>query len=335
MSDLSHSFSLPDSALARGHDLVLRHLPPERPVLYLKPPSTATVSSPQGSFFWHPWFPENARLKAAGWTESLEPEREGPWAGIVGYGGKQKEENLHLVRAGAGLLAPGGSLLFLVPNDYGSKSYLKPLQEVFEEVSYESGRKSRLYLLRSPRSGRGSSELVPFQPIESDPTLVTCPGLFSWKKPDRGSQLLVEALQGRSLRGPVADLGAGWGYLSRHLPKELEIHLLEADRRGLEACRRNLPEHNLTLHWCDVTTVELASKFATVLCNPPFHTAKKSEPALGAAFLARAFSLLKTGGEMFLVGNVHLPYARLAGEFFGEVETVTRRDGFLVVRARK
>ena len=44
---------------------------------------------------------------------------------------------------------------------------------------------------------------------------VTRPGVFSADGPDKGSLALVDALP--PLAGQVADLGAGWGFLARHI----------------------------------------------------------------------------------------------------------------------
>jgi 16S rRNA (guanine1207-N2)-methyltransferase len=61
----------------------------------------------------------------------------------------------------------------------------------------------------------------------------TRPGVFSADGPDRGSALLAAALPAR-LGPKVADLGAGWGYLSRAvLAREgvKRLDLVEAEPR--------------------------------------------------------------------------------------------------------
>src|SRR5690606_30184258 len=124
-----------------------------------------------------------------------------------------------------------------------------------------------------------------------------------WDKVDRGSELLADVLSAEKLRGPVLDLGAGWGYLASRLPERLEIHLLEADLRGLEACRLNLEGHRLHLHWADGTDPKtlpqkMQDRFPVVVTNPPFHTHKKADPVLGGAFVSTAAWSLKPGGVL-------------------------------------
>ncbi len=318
----------PDPLLTRAHELLAKYPPGEESALWLKPPSSCPRPANSESRFWHPWRPEHFALSDQGW-KALESSR--PWKEIVLFGGKHKEENYSLLDYAAAHLEPEGRLHFLVPNDYGSKSYQKILAQKFARMEYQSGRKSRLYQLAAPTQS-GDSDLCPLTQNASG--FWTCPGLFCWQKPDRGSSVLASELAQRSLQGPVADLGAGWGYLSSQLPSELKLDLFEADARGVEACRRNLEGRTCEVHWEDVTGLKQERKFATVITNPPFHSGKKSEPLLGAAFVAAAHRLLKTRGQLYLVGNAHLPYPKVMASFFEQVEVLRREDGFAVVLGR-
>ena len=60
---------------------------------------------------------------------------------------------------------------------------------------------------RACRTGRRSRTQI-------EGGFTTVPGVFSADAPDRGSVLLAAALPAK-LPARVADLGAGWGYLSR------------------------------------------------------------------------------------------------------------------------
>jgi 16S rRNA (guanine1207-N2)-methyltransferase len=59
------------------------------------------------------------------------------------------------------------------------------------------------------------------------------------------------------LKGRVADLGAGWGYLSGEILAEQEgiahLDLIEADHDMLEAARANVDDPRAAFHWADVT----------------------------------------------------------------------------------
>lgn len=325
MKDLA----LVDPAQERAHELVRRRTAWPEKTLWLNPP--AGLQSPEHApwRFWQPFFPVHRTLLARGWRE-LESEEPG-WSTIVCYASKHKEETWGLLRAANSMLEPGGTLLFAVPNDYGAKSF----QEALQPATYEVGRKSRLYQI-ARRDDWAPGRLVEPRVLPAGHTAV--PGLFSWSAPDRGSQLLVEAWQGRRLQGPIADLGAGWGFLARHLDPRWEVHLFEADRRALTCARQNLIGRSIATYWCDLShpegwPAEAPSRFPTIVTNPPFHAGQREESALGRAFAAQARRHLSAHGELWLVGNSHLGYPRWLATLFPTVETLIQKDGFTVVRA--
>ncbi|MGL1465745.1 methyltransferase, partial [Vibrio parahaemolyticus] len=81
--------------------------------------------------------------------------------------------------------------------------------------------------------------------------------------------------------GRVADLGAGWGYLSCRLldsaARPARLDLYEAEAAALAAARTNLAPLAtrrgvpVGFHWADVTAGLPAAAHDWVLMNPPFH----------------------------------------------------------------
>lgn len=321
------SLSVTDPLLSRAGELLQKHLP-LAPTLWLKPPGD-TPFHHQESRFWHPWNPEHQRLISSGWSSLEKPQT---WTQAALFGGKQKEENRQLLAHARAQVGPQGSVYMVVANDYGAKSFQKEVEGL---QAHHSGRKSRLFILS------GDDNTTPLYTLGPNKTgLQSCPGLFSWEKADQGSKVLAEALKELQLSGPVADLGAGWGYLSLGLDPKLTLHLMEADLRGIEACKENLKDRNAHFHWCDLSSPEgiphqLQGNMSTVITNPPFHTNRKSDPVLGGAFVATASKLLRRRGSLYLVGNVHLPYQRIMKSFFDEVTVLLSKDGFNVLQGVK
>jgi 16S rRNA (guanine1207-N2)-methyltransferase len=166
---------------------------------------------------------------------------------------------------------------------------------------------------------------------------VTRPGVFSADGPDRGSALLAAALPAK-LPARVVDLGAGWGYLARAiLAREGVQHLdlVEADATALDCARRNIPDPRAAFHWADALTFRPEKAADAVVCNPPFHTARAADPALGVAFIRAAARMLHPGGTLWLVANRHLPYAAPLAEAFREVEEIGTDTGFRLIRAAR
>jgi 16S rRNA (guanine1207-N2)-methyltransferase len=165
----------------------------------------------------------------------------------------------------------------------------------------------------------------------------TLPGIFSADEADRGSVLLAEALP-QKLAGKVADLGAGWGYLSAQIlkrPGVKRLDLVEAEADALDCARINVTDPRARFHWADATTWRPESLLDAVVMNPPFHLGREADPALGAAFIRAARRMLAPDGSLWLVQNRHLPYDAVLAECFLHHEDVAANGSFRVVHAIK
>lgn len=163
----------------------------------------------------------------------------------------------------------------------------------------------------------------------------TLPGLFSADDIDPASALLAEALPA-GLKGVVADLGAGWGYLSARLlakaPGIATLHLIEADARALDCARHNVTDPRAQFHWADATR-PLKLQLDAVVMNPPFHHGRAARPQLGTAFIRAAAAMLKPSGQLFLVANRHLPYEAALTESFRKHAELPGSPAFKIFHA--
>ncbi|WP_224824834.1 class I SAM-dependent methyltransferase [Cognatishimia sp. MH4019] len=160
------------------------------------------------------------------------------------------------------------------------------------------------------------------------------PGVFSADGIDAGSEALANALP--KLKGTGVDLGAGWGYLSAQaLAQETikTLHLVEAEAAALDCARLNVTNPRAQFHWADATRFTLPDPVDFVLTNPPFHTERAADPAIGQAFLQAAAHLLTPRGEVWAVANRHLPYEAHLATLFQQVEEVGGTRGFKLLRA--
>jgi 16S rRNA (guanine1207-N2)-methyltransferase len=166
---------------------------------------------------------------------------------------------------------------------------------------------------------------------------VTAPGVFSADGIDPASKLLGDHLPVK-LGTMVADLGAGWGYLSTRILERDGVgtlHLVEADHAALECAKRNVTDPRATFHWDDATAWRASEPVDSVVMNPPFHTGRAADPGLGRAFIAQAAAMLKPKGQLWMVANRHLPYETALSERFGEVSEVTGDNRFKLLRATR
>ncbi len=162
-------------------------------------------------------------------------------------------------------------------------------------------------------------------------------GVFSAEWPDPGSELLADCLPDK-LGALVADLGAGWGFLSRSILTRESVSscvLVEAEKRALDAARLNVPDPRARFEWADARTYMPSEVFDTVVTNPPFHTGRAASPDLGVAFIETSARILKRRGQLFLVANRHLPYERHLAALFGEVAEIGGDRSYKVLRAAR
>ena len=259
---------------------------------------------------------------------------------------RQRDEMRALFAQALRHVAPDGMVLVCVPNAEGAKSAEGDLARLAGPLRSVSKHKCRVFWTR-PGAAVDPAVLDAWlaldAPREIAPGLVSRPGLFAWDRIDAASALLAEHLPG-DLHGCVADLGAGYGYLSAQVvarcPGVTALDLYEAEARALEPARANLARAvadsgraiAVATHWHDVTR-GLPQRYDAIVSNPPFHQGRADQPELGRAFIAAAADALLPHGRLWLVANRHLPYeATLAGRF-GAVRTVTVQAGFKVIEA--
>lgn len=260
---------------------------------------------------WQPLKPLAVRCEANGMVLTKEPS--GSFATILFLPGKSKDEILAGFARAHDLLAPGGILITALANTAGASRFEKEISRATLLRASVSKNKCRAFAVskESPWQVELLNEwraLASFHEIPGT-GFFTQPGVFSAGRIDPGSELLAAHLP-PSLRGHIADLGAGWGYLSKiALEKSSHIEridLYEADARALACARRNLHQ-KAAFYWHDVSE-GLPEKYDHIITNPPFHNAQRKDLDLGKAFLTTAAASLKRGGTLYIVANRQLPY---------------------------
>jgi 16S rRNA (guanine1207-N2)-methyltransferase len=261
---------------------------------------------------WQPFKPGAAAWEKAGFKrlDDLTDER---WPLVMVLPGKSKDETLAWFAMAKDRLEPGGRVVVAMPNTAGAGRFEKELANAAGNIVSIQKHKCRAFhaLFDHPDEAIFTDWRKLGEPREVSGFTVEA-GIFSSDHIDPGSQLLADHLPAH-LHGHVADLGAGWGFLSdavlKRCPKIERLDLFEADSRALACARRNLADHEreFHFHWHDVTT-GLPGVYDAIIMNPPFHTGQATDVDLGRAFLKVASASLKRGGKLLLVANRQLPY---------------------------
>jgi 16S rRNA (guanine1207-N2)-methyltransferase len=253
---------------------------------------------------------------------------------------KNAEEAKYEIAKGLSVLKEGGLIVCAGANDAGGKRAKKILEEFgVEQINEVSGNKARAAggekkVMTS--EARGVLQRGALQRIGDG--FYSQPGLFSWDRPDKGSEILVNELPD-DLQGAGADFGCGYGYLASHVLKRCKkiksFICIDADNRAVEACKKNLKDIKtpVTYLWEDLTREPLAQKnLDFIVMNPPFHEGKKTDAEIGKAFIRRAAESLKSGGELWMVANKQLPYEADAREVFSTIDKFYEGGGYKILR---
>ena len=255
-----------------------------------------------------------------------------PYAAAIVCLPRSREAARALIARAATEVAPGGWIAVDGQKTDGIDTALKDLRgrvDLSESLSKAHGK------LASFAAGADLSDWLA-QPHQVD-GFQTLPGVFSADGPDRGSILLAAALPAK-LGGKVADLGAGWGFLAAEIlkrPGVKKLDLVEAEADALDCARVNITDPRARFHWADATAWRPETLLDAVVMNPPFHTGREADPALGAAFIRAARRMLAPDGSLWLVANRHLPYDAVLADCFLEFKDVSSDGAFRVIHAIK
>jgi len=263
---------------------------------------------------WQPFRPMADAWEKAGFARMDEPS--GKWPLVLLLPGKSREEALAAFAKGHDLLEDGGTLVVAMTNTAGASRFEKELASASGKVG--SVQKNKCRAFHAVKGGGWDEAILQewrrlgTRRAAGSTGFIVEPGIFSADHIDPGSALLAEHLP-KNLRGTVADLGAGWGFLAHAVleknPGIKSLHLYEADARALGCARENLKAATVPteFHWQDVTA-GLPGKYENVVMNPPFHSGQLTDISLGKTFLRAAAGALRTGGRLFFVANRQLPY---------------------------
>ena len=279
-----------------------------------------------------PHAPDHASFKAQGFACATAPGES--YAAVVVCLPRSRAEARDLI-AQASALTKGPVVVDGQKND-GAEAVLKELRgrvELSEAISKGHG---KIAWFDSVGDALSDWRAEPGETRDHERVYRTLPGLFSSDGIDPASALLASVLPA-GLKGVVADMGAGWGYLSAQMlakaPGIATLHLIEADARALDCARINVTDPRAVFHWADATQPLPKLPLDAVIMNPPFHQGRDARPQLGAAFIRAAAAMLKPSGQLFLVANRHLPYETTLAECFRKHEELPGNNSFKLFHA--
>ncbi|GAA0777342.1 class I SAM-dependent methyltransferase [Roseibium denhamense] len=290
--------------------------------------------------------PDRDALQRSGVTVEAEVEDTGFDAVLVLPGRQRQEARAQLARAVA-KCRDGGTLIACAPNSEGAKTLESDLAALLGPVDKLSKNKCRAVWGLVQKANLDQDLLAEWLELDAvrpvlDGAYVSRPGVFAWDRIDPASRLLADNLP-LDLKGRGADLGAGFGFLSRAVLERsanvAAMDLYEAEKRALDLASENLAafkgKKTLNGIWSDVTK-GLEGPYDFIVSNPPFHQTGKADRAdVGQGFIRAAAGGLRPGGVFYMVANRHLPYEHTLKEVFASVDMLADEGGYKVLKAVK
>jgi len=174
--------------------------------------------------------------------------------------------------------------------------------------------------------------------------------VFARQQLDVGARFMLEKLPKLAdfENKTVIDLGCGNGVLGLHILHQNSLtNMLFVDESfmAVASAKHNVslnlpekePQSEFIVNNCldDFTTKSKFSAVDIVLCNPPFHQQNTITDHIAWQMFKDAKAVLKTGGQLFVVGNRHLDYANKLKRLFGNASTVATNQKFSILSATK
>ncbi len=186
----------------------------------------------------------------------------------------------------------------------------------------------------SPRKRITISDVIRGVPVE----LVTEPGVFSPKRVDPGTRLLIESIDIPS-KGNVLDIGCGYGVIGIIIAKlnpRLRVYLVDINPRAVE-----LAKLNARINKVQDRVVVLQGNlyeplgninFNLIVSNPPISAGQQVVEEL----VRKAKEYLVQGGTIEIVLRKGVDnIMKVMKETYGNVEIVARKSGYKILKSIK
>ncbi|MFI9583229.1 methyltransferase [Streptomyces sp. NPDC052236] len=174
-------------------------------------------------------------------------------------------------------------------------------------------------------------------------TLTNHAGIFCAERLDIGTRFFLRSLPERSGPERVVDLGCGNGVIGTAVAAanpEAAVTFVDESFAAVASAEATYRENVTSDAKAEFVVGDGLSGVADesvdlVLNNPPFHSHQATTDATARRMFGGARRALRSGGELWVVGNRHLGYHVKLRRLFGNCEVVASDPKFVVLRSVK
>ncbi len=166
-------------------------------------------------------------------------------------------------------------------------------------------------------------------------TIASLPGVFSQKKLDIGTALLLDNLP-QSMQGKVLDFGCGAGVISCFIGKKFsntDLSLLDVSALAIASAKRTLALNGLTGNvFASNSLSNVDESYQHIVSNPPFHQGTKTSYQATEDFLRgikkHLIATKQKNSDITIVANSFLQYMPIMQQHIGNSRTIATKQGF-------
>lgn len=168
-------------------------------------------------------------------------------------------------------------------------------------------------------------------------TIASLPGVFSQKKLDVGTALLLDNLP-KTMQGKVLDFGCGAGVISCFIGKKFtntELSLLDVSALAIASAKKTLLLNGLKGNvFASDSLSKVNESYQHIVSNPPFHQGTKTNYRATEEFLQgiskHLTSTSNNKGDITIVANSFLQYLSIMQQYIGKTNTIAKKQGFSI-----
>lgn len=206
-------------------------------------------------------------------------------------------------------------------------------------------KKSRLVFSELNNTALHTSPYPTCWPLEKTPyTISNHANVFAREKLDLGARLFLQHLPKFNKNQHVVDLGCGNGVVGLQAltaQPSLTLTFIDESYMAVASAKHNITENlpecaeHCQYQVDDCLTHVNNNSIDVVLCNPPFHQLQATTDHIAWQMFNDAHRVLKTGGELRIIGNRNLAYHIKLKRIFGNVTTINSDSKFVILSAIK
>lgn len=205
-------------------------------------------------------------------------------------------------------------------------------------------KKARLIFCQPDPKGKTGTSPYPINYVLENTSfqIANHANVFSAQALDIGTRFFLQHLPAVVGDVKIADLGCGngvVGLIAAQLNPQAQIDFYDESFMALASAELNFtrafPDRAARFIADDGMSCAPENQYQAVLCNPPFHQHNVVGDFVALQMFRDAKRALKTGGELWVIGNRHLGYAERLRRLFGNSVLIAQNNKFVVLRALK